>query len=291
MKIKQKEFEAASEELQTEIDVELEDIGGTGLSLRSLVASEDAYQLISIYMKQRIVDAANEHAAIVHSYKSEIAVLEQTASELSKIKAEYEAIHKENMDLADEISDLNSKRDAAAREIDTLKAENERLKEDNVKLREQLESRNKPVNTSEDIAKFAEKIKAGIKPIFNLRWENDIKRTHYLANLAETGEEIRIVSYAINSFRVVEGEELARFQAEQEAKELAKLAEEVNSHVAPSGLPMPIKTNAEVQTDSTNGEVAHDAETVTRAEFQSVLNRMDAIETELRQRGMLKEIA
>jgi len=276
------ELEGAAETAQSELTSEFDDIGGTGLSLRALSSSEEAYQVISIYLKQKIGDMVEQHAAVVHSYKGELATLSETVNELSKIKGEYEAFYRENIELSDKLADMEAKRDAAGRELEAFKAENERLKEDNSKLREQLENKSTSRNdqTLDDLKSYAEKIKAKQIPIYNKRWENDLKRTHVLANLAETNEEIRIPYLELGKYREIEGEELARFQEELEEKKQAELAQEP-VQLAPS-LPIPqLPQDAEVPAYPVSGEVAPEAATVTREEFEVLKKDVERIKYEL----------
>jgi len=273
------ELEGAAETAQSELTSEFDNIGGTGFSLRSLAITEQAYQIISIYLQQKIGDMVEQHAAVVHSYKGELATLSETVNELSKIKAEYEAFYRENIELSDKLADMTAKRDAAATELEAVKTENARLKEDNTKLREQLESKNTARNNwQEELKKHAEDLKANLKPIYNKRWESDLKRTHYLANLAETNEEIKIPYLEIGRYYEIEGEELARFQADLEAKKHAAEVEEP-VQLAPS-LPTP-QPYAEVPAYPISGEVAPEAATVTREEFEVLKKDVERIKYEL----------
>src|SRR5690606_8904578 len=182
------------------------------------------------------------------------------------------------------LADAEAKRDAAATELEAVKADNARLKEDNAKLREQLENKSISRNVQEDLRSYAEKIKANQIPIYNKRWkkwENSFKRTHYVANLAETNEEIEIPFLEIGKYREIEGEELARFQADLEAKKLAAEAQEP-VQLAPSlDMPKPPQ-DAEVPAYPVSGEVAPETAAVTREEFEALKQQVNVLEQRVR---------
>lgn len=284
-----KEIEETSEVLLTEIDAELANVNG--VNIRELIAAladpnqdqnpEVVYQFVASYIKEKVVDVATTHTIIAQSYKLELDSLQNVVNDMSKIKAEYEGMHKENLELSDLLADATSKRNAAATELAEVKQDNERLREDNKVLRERIETLSSNVSSYRGTAELAEQLKQKIKPIYNVRWEDDMKKTHYLAVLASSGEDIRIPHYAINSYRELEGEELARFLEEQEEIKLEQLAQEACNHtevvaeVTPPSLPHP---NAKVSSDSTNGEMVSEAETVTREEFNKLVDRVTHLE-------------
>jgi len=275
------ELEGVGDEVQLSVESEFNNIAGQGVTLREIVVSEDAYQLISIHMKQLAVGMANENAALIHSYKSEIASLEQVVSELSKIRAEAEALHAENIELGEKVSDLTAKRDAAATELEAVKAENARLKEDAAKLREQLEKRNNFPRGEVDTTTLAERLKAQRKTIYDVVPDREMNPRSYTAKLADTHETIEIPHFGLAGYNILEGEELARFQAEQEAKKHAAEVEEP-VQLAPSlDMPKPPQ-DAEVPAYPVSGEVAPETATVTREEFEALKQQVNALEQRVR---------
>lgn len=250
------------------------EIGGIPFSLRGLIGNEENYQLISAFFMQYVGDQAEQHASIVHSYKSEIEKIMEELTELENVQYELDRMHAENIALSDRLADAESKRDAAAREIAQAKEEIARLKADNEQLRERI-ARPTQTNVHVDMAELARKIHEAKPAIYNKRWKDDLRRNRYLAELAATDETIEFSYLEVGNYRELEGEELSRFREEQEEKKLAELAQETLTHAAPSiekpSLPLP---NAEVPTDSTDGEMAPPAAEVTRAEFEELKNQV-----------------
>lgn len=281
------QLELASIEVQISIENSLEafEVDGVEFTLRGLCAGEDEYRLLFGYLKDHIGDMAEKHQALKQSLESEITQLQERVFASEKLAAECEELQLEILELNDKLMDAESKRDAAAKELEEVKAENIRLTADNKQLREKLSGENKTGPKSTDEYKeLAHKLHMQKPAIYDLRWENEIKRTHYLANLAETDEVIKISYLEKGKYRILEGEELARFREEKANRELEKLAQETISHTPPVSIEKPTLplSNASVQADSLHREMAAENDTpVTRAEFEALKKDVESIKYEL----------
>ncbi|ANY67302.1 hypothetical protein BBD42_13070 [Paenibacillus sp. BIHB 4019] len=190
-------------------------VGGYPFTLRELCASEDDYRILSGWLQGYVGDMSSAHEAVVSSLHSEVAALKSDVSEM-------EAVRSNNFDLELRCKDIESKRDAAAAELEAAQEELKRLNADNNALRMQIESVNKPVSTNltgdlEERAKKRHNAKPGI---YNKRWVDEIRQTHYVATLLETGEEITFGYLEAGKYREVTAEEVERFRAEEETKRL-----------------------------------------------------------------------
>lgn len=120
-----------------------------------------------------------------------------------------------------DINDAISKRDAAAKALDEANAEIARLNGHLEDLRKEIAigAANAAKVVEVDVMSAREKLieerkkEEEAKPvIYNLRWEDDIKRTHYLAELAKTDETIRFKYLEKGRYRVVTSEEAPSFR-------------------------------------------------------------------------------
>ena len=268
----------AQEELFSQFD-NIE-VAGLPFSLRDLAKGADEYQIISAYFQKYVGDMAQQHAAVISSYKSQVERLEDEAQEFSSIL-------KLNYDLRDKLADMELRRDAAADELLQANEENGRLAADNESLRKQLESTTKTPNTNfnTNFAEIAKKLHDAKPAIYDVRWEPVIgPQTHKLANLAETDEEIRYHYFDEGKYRILKEEELLQFRKEKEAKELeaaaeaAKLAEEDLANIAlviPPSFPSEAETNGLVE-EHTGLEMA--GQTVSRQEFEALAARVALLE-------------
>jgi hypothetical protein len=120
-----------------------------------------------------------------------------------------------------DINDAISKRDAAAKALDEANTEIARLNGHLEDLRKEIAigAANATKVVEVDVRSAREKLdeerkkEEEAKPvIYNLRWEDDIKRTHYLAELAKTDETIRFKYLEKGRYRVVTSEEAPSFR-------------------------------------------------------------------------------
>lgn len=185
--------------------------GGTVLTLRELAANETAYQILSAFFQGYVGDQAQKHAAIESSYKSQNDKLLEDLQEL-------ESVRKRNADLDNKCADFEAKRDAAADELFQAQEEVKRLSADNESLRKQLEATAKPVQTNlnTNLAELAKQWAETKPAIYNKRWQDENRKTHYIATLAETGEEITIPWMELGKYKEVQAEEAETFRKEAE---------------------------------------------------------------------------
>ncbi|OUS72992.1 hypothetical protein B1748_23575 [Paenibacillus sp. MY03] len=199
-----------------------------GILLRDLFVSPTHYEFFLSWWKQTEGEKAAATAALEASYKSEIASQEDAIAELEGFRVEADR-------LGGLLADMTAKRDAAGAEIIELKQEVDRLTEDNESLRKQLESKpsSVPTNMTANLADLAKQIQAAKPGIYNKRWRDENRKTHFIATLSATGEEIEIPYLEIGKYREESQEEAERFRAEQAQAELARLAQETHNVVVP----------------------------------------------------------
>jgi chromosome segregation ATPase len=260
------EIDGAAQIAQEELIGQFDNIEVAGLpfSLRDLAKGPDEYSIISAYFQKYVGDMAEQHATVLSSYKSQVERLEDEAQELA-------ALRKLNYELSDKLADMELRRDAAADELLQAEEEKKRLAADNESLRKQIESTTKTLHTNinTNAAEIAKKLHDAKPAIYNKRWKDDLKRISYIANLAETGEEITIPLLEIGKYRELSEEDAARFRQELEAREreaeaeAAKLAEAAvqnTSLVVPPSLP----SASEVPAESLLGAMAESKDEVIR---------------------------
>ena len=192
--------------------------------------------------KDLFINYTEEKATVSYEYVNAViqnAVVEMKKVDLLKIK-ELEAANaalqdkynqseeanealKHIVDTAKlDINDAISKRDAAAKALDEANAEIARLNGHLEDLRKEIAigAANAAKVVEVDVMSAREKLieerkkEEEAKPvIYNLRWEDDIKRTHYLAELAKNDETIRFKYLEKGRYRVVTSEEAPSFRA------------------------------------------------------------------------------
>lgn len=269
---------AAQEEVSSQFS-QLDFGDGQVLSLREACASEHYAQLLSIWIQSYVGDQAQKHAAIEKSYQSKIESLENRVKELDEYRKEVDR-------LTDINADLEMKRNAAADELEHMKLEVTRLTEDNESLRKQLETKSTNAAPQVDAAELFRKIQAAKPGIYNKRWKDGLRQTHYLATLSATCEEIEIPFLEIGKYREESAEDALRFrQEEDERKAREDIERAAETAEAPPLTEYSFLESEDdtVQTNSTHGEVA--TETVGRAEFEALAARVAVLELEKSVRG------
>lgn len=195
------------------------------------------------------------------------------------------------------LEDIESKRDAAVTQLEEKNAEIDRLNKENDGLRKQLSVNTvvapKEIDTGDSYARWKaqRQLEEENRPaIYNVR-EGDRATTFYLAQLAETDEEISIPWMFLKNYREVSAEEAPQFRIntqesehrdEDHAQPAADLEE--GDQLAPPTWGYP----EEAAEESTGHELAQgdvagsvDTETageVTRAEFEELKRRVSALE-------------
>lgn len=256
-------IEGAATTAQNELYSQFDNItiGDITLTLREMCSNEQYYQVLSGWLQGYVGDMAQRHATIETSYKSQVEALEEQVVELDKYR-------KQSIELTDKLADMELRRDAAGNELRNAQEEVKRVTADNEALRKQLESTPKTAtNINTNLADIAKQLHEAKPAIYNKRWEDDLRRTSYVANLV-SGEEITIPRLEIGRYREVTPEEADTFRAEEAAR-VAKAAEEDLANqalVTPPSLP----STEGHELDQENTSVGVAGETVTREEFQEL---------------------
>ncbi len=278
LKVKDQEVQTAVATAQTDIGVSLEsfEYNGEIFSIYQFTETIEAANILVGFIQQRI----GEVTAGAISYKQE---LEETKLKLEEEKADKTRVLLEKNELELTVSDLESKREAAANEILELKEENKQLKE----LRETVVA--KPTNISGNAGQSIADWKAARPYIYNPRWKDEYKKNMYIANYAMTGEELEFSHLAIGKYNVITEEEALQFRQTEEQAQSAEPVQENPVPNSPLVEPPAFPSEAEVpDVDTTVGGEPVDTtvETVTRAEFEELKQRVNAMEA-----GRLGEVA
>lgn len=279
------EIDGAKETAQIEV-IELFDtltVPGTDdaiplayLLTTDLIPLEDKMSIITSALQNKLANAAIVKASLE-------AEKGRMQSRIESLVEENCFLIKRNDELDLKAADFESKLHNAGVQIEELKAENIRKDADISKLRDQLTNSNHASTTKVEVESMVEAL-AKRPAIYNVRWEQEVGfRTHKLANLAETGEEIRFHYFNEGIYRTINEEELLQFRKEKEdrdlqaADEAAKLAEEAlaNSALVVPTLPSEAKSDGLVE-EYASVEVA--GQTVSRQEFEDLAARVARIE-------------
>lgn len=252
--------------------------GDTTLTLREMCENETYYQLLSGWIQQYVGDLAEKHAAVVSSYKSQTEALNEQVVELDKYR-------RESIELAEKLADMEQRRNAAGAELLDAKEEINRLNADNESLRMQLEGVNKtgPTNLNTNLAELAKQIQAAKPGIYNKRWKDENRKTHYLAELSATGETIEIPYLEIGTYREETAEEAEKFRADEAARIAEENAVQESALVDGSNLTVPeLPSQGNVdglgvgeRTSSVAGEA------VSREEFDALAGEVERIKQEI----------
>lgn len=262
-------------------------VGGLTVDFRDFARDEEAYQALAIATRLKLqeLEVANqaEQQAMKDSYEAE-----KKAAE-----AKYDVLAEEYRQTKLERDDFQERWDTAAKERDSLAVENKAQKEEIESLRRQVEELratiNKPaqVATNLDSNALADAIKKAnaAKPaVYNLREHNG----HYLANLADTDEEININWLDKGKYRVLSDEEAARFREDREEAKKAALESvpEVAASLDTVEPPQfqtegdPVEEEHTLLRESTT-EGPGDVAQVTREEFDALVKRVVDIESRI----------
>lgn len=272
----------AQEELFSQFD-KLQ-VGEEVLTLREMCVSEQHYQFLSAWMQQYVGDLAQTHATIDASHKSQI---ESLTAEV----AESDEYRKQAMEYKEQLADMEMRRNAAAAELKSAltelaeaKEETKRLAHDNESLRKQLEAKAQPLHTNlnTNLAELAKELNAQKPAIYDVRWSDEFKKTHYLAKSAETGKDIwpPIPYLEIGKYRQLKEDEASRFREEYEAKQAAEAAAAVVQDiplVVPPFYEGPFDKAPSVdgyQLDQEDVGMGMAGEAVTREEFQELTRKV-----------------
>lgn len=230
-----KAYEQRVEETQAEIYNALDNLRVGDKSIRELFLNtsaeeaEAAYQLVSAVWKQETSEIVEKHLATNQELEQQ---LSHERKEKAELQVRYDELYEEHAEQRKELSGIkfeleeaNSKRDAAARQ---LQEANEEIK----RLNGQIDDLSKEIavgatnalkvidvkDSYENYLEIKKKAEASRPAIYNKRWKDELRKTIYIANLAETDEEIDIPYLEITKYREVTAQEAEVFRTEYEAK-------------------------------------------------------------------------
>ncbi|MEC0231170.1 hypothetical protein [Paenibacillus alba] len=173
-----------------------------GMTLRDMIPDEDLYQAAAIQIKglfqAGIDDISKQLADSQRDYQEAHTNLQLVTTQLNQEKLDHAQTQQYQSNAAVLL-------DEAQKEI--------------AQLQEQLKTATagvKTTNTEDEQKKKAEldaKIKRE-KTIYNVHWEDEIKRINYKANLAATGELITIPAPYIRAYPVIQESEVPQFRQE-----------------------------------------------------------------------------
>lgn len=242
--VKQIAVEEAQVELQTQheervkesvehlVDT-LDNLEIEGIPARSLFIDEARYQLLSIWLKDLLADQAENFSKQIQAEQLEN---KQLRAELEEQQGIISALKNEITSRDHEISQLKLERDQAIQYRDNAYVQLEESREEVARLNDQVDELRKeaadarnPFKVREsvmaDMKSLAEKIKESLIPVRDVVHinSNTIRVTHLDGSMTEENWLNK------GKYRVVDDEEAARFQAEQEKK---RLEESVESDLA-----------------------------------------------------------
>lgn len=222
---------------------------------RALTKGEDEYQMASVTTRLYLDQLEREHKAeikaIENSFYADLAAasekndalegeLEQTRADLADVRGKLEIAN-------NKITDLEIERDSAVKEAEALRKQVEELR---------LQITEKPnvatnLDGASELAEINARLEAKKIPVYNVR-AGDHKTSFYLAQLAETGEEIEIRPYydLKSKYREVSDEEAARFQSELEAAkpDVPEAEELVSSDLVVEDTTIPLPPQFQIDT-------------------------------------------
>lgn len=253
-----------------------------GIPLESLTVSSDAAIMIRAEVGSMVDElVSNQNDEIVRitlEHEQEMDEAEtkaqKTRRELAELQQAYEKLLNENAVLAanleaeerlrqqaeERAKDAEQKRDAAVRQLEAaqdlkeqnelLKAENERLKQGKVKTEAE--------RTAEAEAARKRFLESRIK-VVNVMWEDDLRKTHKLAERVDNGETVRFHYLEAGKYLEVTAEEAESFRLAQ------AIAEESPVEVLPEesvAFPVPPTLEGITQQESIGTEYDVENETV-----------------------------
>lgn len=222
-------------EAQAQVSQSLESItfGSQTVSLKELTVNEPARQIVYAWISQHVSEQAAQHAkeaaALKASYEAQlqgekdtkaelnyqIAQLQQRANDLTNALNQTEA---ERDNAKAEIADRDSKLKNAAAEIDRLNSQVEDLRTE-IAVGARGAVSVVGTNLNADLGELMRQFNDAKPAIYNLHWKDDHRKNRYIANLAETGEEIEFSYLEKGKYREVTAEEAERFRAEHAANQ------------------------------------------------------------------------
>jgi hypothetical protein len=241
-----------------------------------LIPLEDKMTIITSALQNKLANATSVKASLERQ-------IDSMQDRLDNSESENKLLYQGKKELELVINDLETKLHNAGERIEELKEEDGRKESEISKLRDQLSKSAQTTNAKvESVESMAEGL-AKRPAIYNVRWESELGRTHKLANLAETDEEIRFHYFNEGIYRVLTDEELLQFRKEKEdrehqaAAEAAKLVEEDLANISLVVPQLPFQEEGH-QLDQEDASVGVAGEAVSREEFQALASRVAQLE-------------
>ena len=185
---------------------------------RSEEGAKSSYEYVNAVIQNAVVEMKKLDLLKIKELESANAALQEKYTQSEEANEALKLI----VDTAKlDIMDANSKRDAAARALDEANEEIARLNGHLNDLRQEIaigasnaaKVVEVDVRSARDKWEEERRKEEESKPvIYNLRWEDDIRRTHYLAELADTDETIRFKYLEKGKYRVVTSEDATSFR-------------------------------------------------------------------------------
>lgn len=195
---------------------------GDNTSLRDLCIDEASYQFVSIAIKTMMNTQATKYINELSTQKAQYEDQLRAASDreaqlklqnsnlqkaLESVTAERDTLQSQSSQITLERDKAFEVRDNAAKALDEANKKIEELQASGATITQ--------VDQSEQLKKAQEDfINSRIK-VTNIRWADDIRKTHYAAELADNGETITFGRLEKGKYLEVSKEEAARFRTEQ----------------------------------------------------------------------------
>jgi hypothetical protein len=272
--------------------IETIEVDGQTIPLRELASGEASYQLMLIHFNNALVGQAEQFSkqilTIEESHQNQLSAKTEIEGQLNFQNAQLQqktadlttALNKTEADKENskaEAADFEQKLKNAAAEIDRLNSQ-----VDDLRTEIAVGARNavKVVdsNLTANLAEAARKYNESKPAIYDVQPTDTLRKVDFTAKFVETDEELTNKYIYIGKYRVLEGEELARFQAELEAKKQAEpVAPPVESDLAVTEEVIPVPDTFQEDAETSSGELAEHEPLqpddgkgyVTRAEFEA----------------------
>lgn len=232
----EQDYEQRVEESQTEIYSILDNLRVGDKSIRELFLNitaeeaEAAYQVVSAIWKKETTAIVEKELLERQEIEKQLIIEKKENADLQakndKLYAEFTELRKQYSQVQFELEDTNAKLGSAALQLQEANTENKRLVSELDDLRKEIAvgavNAPKVIDVTDAYEKYLEekrKAEAARPAIYNKRWKDEYKKRHYIAYLAETGEEIEIPYLEIGKYREVTPEEAEVFRAEYEARQ------------------------------------------------------------------------
>jgi len=185
-----------------------------------------------------------------------------------------------------DINDAISKRDAAAKALEEANEEITRLNSHLEDLRKEIAigAANAAKVVEVDVRSARDKWEEERRKeeeskavIYNLRWEDDIRRTHYLAELAETDETIRFKYLEKGKYRVVTSEDAESFRTAY-LQEQERNHEDMAQHSSVEDEPVTVPAFRTEEEPTNEGTIIGLAESTSSMAGSTVEERLEALE-------------